>query len=139
MVSEWNTRNEFRKTVRRPADVKVTFKEVIQLAEQLNMNGSFSESFTFSCRAKNLTQSTLKCYAERLEYLVRYAASISKELHELTQKDIQSYLMKILDTVSAATVNRRIRVFKVFFTSKAKRSLTITLWGIFRSFAQRQR
>ena len=95
---------------------KVTFKEVIQLAEQLNMNGELLESFNFACRAKNLTPSTLKCYAERLEYLLKYAASIKKELHELTQKDIQSYLMQILDSVSAATVNGRIRVFKVFYS-----------------------
>lgn len=64
---------------------------------------------------KNLTQTTLKCCAERLAYLLEYATKIGKPLEKLSPRDIQSYLMSIMDKVSAATVNGRIRVFKVFY------------------------
>ncbi|MFZ1685532.1 MAG: tyrosine-type recombinase/integrase [Candidatus Zixiibacteriota bacterium] len=93
----------------------VSFKDVCKVAEQMGMGSDLLESFSFACRVKNLTPSTLKCYAERLGYLVEYSGTIKKSMEDLTQKDIQSYLMRILDTVSAATVNGRIRVFKVFF------------------------
>jgi integrase/recombinase XerD len=93
----------------------LNFKDLFQLADNLNMDSELLESFSFACRIKNLTTATLKCYSERLAYLVRYASSVGKKPDELTPKDIQSYIMSIIDTVSAATVNGRIRVFKVFY------------------------
>ncbi|SYZ71978.1 putative Tyrosine recombinase XerC [Candidatus Zixiibacteriota bacterium] len=93
----------------------ITFKELFKIAEEMNMESELLESFSFACRVKNLTPSTLKCYAERLAYLIRFANQSGKELDELAPKDIQSYLMDILDKVSPATVNGRIRVYKVFY------------------------
>jgi integrase/recombinase XerD len=98
-----------------PLMSNMTFQLLAKIADELSVNTNLLESFFFGCRIKNLTASTLKCYAERLEYLVRYAASIQKQLDELTQKDIQAYVMSIIDAVSPATVNGRIRVFKVFY------------------------
>ena len=93
----------------------ITFKELLALADKFNMDSELLESFSFACRVKNLTNTTLKCYAERLAYLLEYASKISKPLDQLSQRDIQAYLMGIMDKVSAATVNGRIRVFKVFY------------------------
>jgi integrase/recombinase XerD len=93
----------------------ITFKELMKLADKLNMDSELLESFSFACRVKNLTQTTLKCYAERLAYLLEYASKIGTPLEKLSQRDIQTYLMSIMDKVSAATVNGRIRVFKVFY------------------------
>ncbi len=92
-----------------------SFKELFRLADELNMESELLESFSFACRIKNLTPATLKCYSERLAYLVRYAASVGKKTEDLSVRDIQAYIMGIIDTVSAATVNGRIRVFKVFY------------------------
>lgn len=93
----------------------VTFKEICERADHLSMGSELLESFAFACRVRNLTPSTLKCYAERLAYLVKYAEKVGKRIDALTQRDIQTYLMSIMDSTSAATVNGRIRVFKVFF------------------------
>lgn len=93
----------------------VTFKDVCELADSLGMGHELLESFAFACRVKNLTPSTLKCYAERLAYLVEYAKMRGKPLDQLSTRDIQSYILEIVDKVSAATVNGRIRVFKVFY------------------------
>jgi len=46
---------------------------------------------------------------------VKYASEIGKPLELLSQREIQSYLMSIMDKVSPSTVNGRIRVFKVFY------------------------
>jgi integrase/recombinase XerD len=92
-----------------------SFKDVAEYADTSGVGRELLESFAFACRVKNLTPSTLKCYAERLAYLVTYCANLHKGLQELTQRDLQAYLMSILDSVSAATVNGRIRVFKVFY------------------------
>jgi hypothetical protein len=49
----------------------ITFKELLRIAEEMNMESELLESFSFACRVKNLTPSTLKCYAERLAYLLK--------------------------------------------------------------------
>jgi integrase/recombinase XerD len=90
-------------------------KQLLELADELAVGTELIESFIFGCKVKNLTQTTLNCYAERLAYLVRYATSIGRDLDKLTRKDIQSYLMSIMDSVSADTVNGRIRVFILFY------------------------
>lgn len=93
---------------------KISFKDLPALADSLNMDSELLESFYFSCRVKNLTDATMKCYAERLAYLMKYAASIGKGLEGLTTKDLQKYIMSIMEGVSPATVNGRIVVYKVF-------------------------
>jgi integrase/recombinase XerD len=90
-------------------------KQLLEFADDLPVGAELIESFIFACKVKNLTQTTLNCYAERLEYLVKYAKSIGKDLDRITRKDIQSYLMSIMDSVSPDTVNGRIRVFKLFY------------------------
>lgn len=94
---------------------KITFKDLPALAESLNMDSELLESFYFSCRVKNLTNATMRCYAERISYLMKYAASIKKGLEEVTARDLQNYVMSIIGEVSAATVNGRIVVYKVFY------------------------
>lgn len=101
----------------------VTFKDLSSLADELHMERELLESFAFACRLKNLSPSTMKCYAERLAYLVRYAASVDKELEDLNNRDLQFYIMQTIDSVSAATVNGRIRVFKVFYKHLSEEGL----------------
>lgn len=78
-------------------------------------NTELLESFDFACKVKNLTPASHKCYAERLTYLVRFADSIGKKLDAITHHDIQTYIMSIIDGVSAETVNGRIRVYRTFY------------------------
>lgn len=73
------------------------------------------DSFYFQCRLKNLRPKTLKCYADRLAYLVNWAQHLGKDIHQLQRQDLEQYLNSIIDTVSPETVNGRIRVFKVFY------------------------
>ncbi|MEZ5360608.1 MAG: tyrosine-type recombinase/integrase [Candidatus Zixiibacteriota bacterium] len=94
---------------------RIGFKELVQLADRNKMAGELLESFYFACRTKNLTTSTLDGYAERLSYLVRYGQEINKDIDEITYKDLQRYVLSIVDKVSSATVNGRIRVYRLFF------------------------
>ncbi len=93
----------------------IGFKELVQLADRNKMAGELLESFYFACRTKNLTTSTLNGYAERLSYLVRYGQAINKDIDAITYKDLQHYILSIVDKVSSATVNGRIRVYRLFF------------------------
>lgn len=65
------------------------------------MNIELLDSFDFACKVKNLTPASHKCYAERLTYLARFADSIDKGLDAITHHDIQTYIMSIIDRVSA--------------------------------------
>jgi hypothetical protein len=69
------------------------------------------ESFYFRCCVKNLTKASLKNYGERLRFLMLYASDLNRNLDELTEKDLQVYVMSILKKVSPATVNGRIASF----------------------------
>lgn len=96
---------------------KFTLNRLPDLADELGMERSkdLLESFFFACRIRNLTQTTMRGYGERLYYLLRYADSIGKELDTLDFHDLQRYVMSIVEKVSAATVNGRIVVYKVFY------------------------
>jgi len=71
------------------------------------------EAFYRDRRLRNLTDKTLDCYSERLAFLVDKFAG--KEITEITKHDIIGYISGIIGKVSPATVNGRIRVFRLFF------------------------
>jgi site-specific recombinase XerD len=73
------------------------------------------ENFQFACRLKRLTDLTMRGYNDRLFYLENFGKTLNKSLDTLTQKDIQNYILKMLDTVSSYTINGRIRVYKIFY------------------------
>jgi len=94
---------------------KITFEHLTGIADAHSIDSGLLESFYFSCRVKNLTESSVKCYAERIWYLMKYAALIGKALEDITTKDLQDYVMSLMNRVSPATVNGRIIVYKVFY------------------------
>ena len=55
---------------------KINFEHLRELADTLNMDSELLESFYFACRVKNLTEASMRCYAERISYLMKYGASI---------------------------------------------------------------
>lgn len=73
------------------------------------------EAFYFDCKLRNLRPKTLKCYADRLSYLVNHAIRTGTPLHRLDQGQIKRYIAGLIGTVSDETVNGRIRVYRVFF------------------------
>jgi len=82
------------------------------------------ESFYLHCRLKNLRDKTLKCYADRLKYLVKYCQAIGTPLGKIDRHDIERYLVSIIGTVSAETVNGRLRVYRAFWNYLYEEGLT---------------
>lgn len=101
----------------------ITFDRLISLVDGYGHNTECIERFQFTCAVKNLTEKTMKGYAERILYLHRYAVEIGKDLVGLTTRDIQQYILAILKTVCPETVNGRIRVFKVFYKTTCQEKL----------------
>jgi len=64
---------------------------------------------------KNLSAASLKNLSDRLLYLMRYADSIGKTLATLTQKEIQDYILIVINKNVLATVNGRVAAYKVFY------------------------
>jgi hypothetical protein len=93
----------------------ITFDRLISLVDSDGHDTECIERFQFACAVKNLTEKTMKGYAERILYLHRYAIEIGKDLVGLSTRDTQQYILLILKTVCPETVNGRIRVFKVFY------------------------
>lgn len=83
--------------------------------QPLYSNRELLESFWLRCRLNNLRARTMKCYADRLSYLVSYCNNRSLDLGSISRHDIERYILNIVDTVAAETVNGRIRVYKAFF------------------------
>jgi len=81
------------------------------------------ESFYLHCQLKGLRRRTLKCYADRLRYLMRFCLLSGIHLGVIQQSHIQSYLVSIIGHVSPETVNGRIRVFRVFYNYLASEDL----------------
>ena len=71
--------------------------------------------FYLACRAKNLRPATLRCYGSRLEALVTYAHTRDKNLIDIRQEDIRTWIVGRLDRVSPETINGHIRVWRVFY------------------------
>lgn len=94
---------------------EITFEKLIDRVECDGHDTDCIERFQFTCAVKNLSKITMKGYAERIDYLHRYGINIERELTELTTRDIQQYILSILNKVSPETVNGRIRVYKVFY------------------------
>ncbi|MFZ1683375.1 MAG: tyrosine-type recombinase/integrase [Candidatus Zixiibacteriota bacterium] len=94
---------------------KITLHDLPQLARSLKLNPEPLESFLFACQLKNCTTATLKCYGERLAYIMRWASEQQKDLHTLTKLDLQRYVTGLIGKVSVATINGRIAAFRTFF------------------------
>ncbi|PKK82080.1 MAG: hypothetical protein CVT49_15485 [candidate division Zixibacteria bacterium HGW-Zixibacteria-1] len=94
-----------------------SLKDLPTLAESLGMPESqkLLQSFYLRCRMMNLTPTALQADADRLRYLLKYTHSRKLELDALTVRDLQNYLLSIIDVISPITVNGRITVYKTFF------------------------
>lgn len=95
-----------------------TLKSLSALADQLGLsvtNKNALDSFYFTCRLRGLSKHTMRGYAERLGYLIRFAHSQNKDLLTLTKADFQKYVSSLIDCVAAITINGRIIVYKVFY------------------------
>lgn len=103
-----------------------SYTSLIAHGYMLGMNTSLLQSFEYCCKLKNCTTATLKCYAERMSYLLRYAHGIGKDIDALTRDDIQAYILSIMEKVSAETVNGRIRVYRTFFKHLHEEGLIAT-------------
>jgi len=75
----------------------------------------FLEAFKFDCQVRNLTPTTIDCYMERLDYLLRYLDDNNIGLTSIDRRIIQDYIMHLKGTVSDETINGRIRVYRRFF------------------------
>jgi len=76
-------------------------------------SASLLEAFYRDCRLRNLSDKTLDGYADRLAFLVQKFQG--KPITQITQSDVKEYLSGIIADLSPATVNGRIRVFRLFF------------------------
>ncbi len=78
-------------------------------------NGELLRSFYLHCQAKNLRPRTIKDYADRLEYLLRFSGERTTGLVNLTRHDLTEYIVSIIGTLSPVTVNGRLTIFKLFY------------------------
>ncbi len=102
---------------------RVTFEYLIGNTKSLTFDHELIESFYLACQVKNLTKTTLRCYAERLSYLVNDATLDGKGVGDLTYQDVRRYIMSAINEVSAATVNGRIAVYEVFYNHLCEEGL----------------
>lgn len=75
----------------------------------------YLEAFKYDCLVRNLTQKTVDCYLERLDYLLRYLGDKAIALASVDRRVIQDYIMHLKGNVSDETINGRIRAYRRFF------------------------
>jgi len=83
----------------------------------------YVDSFLFQCQVHNLSEKTLQVYAERLYYFVRYLSERGIDVDDVTKRVIQEYVIHLQGTVSDATVNGRIRIFRCFWNHLCEEEL----------------
>ena len=96
-------------------NVLISLASLEPQSEEGSLNEDLLKSFRLHCELKNLRSATLKCYYERLAYLVNYCNRTNKQLSTLTRRDIEDYLLSIIGTMAAESVNGRIRVYSCFY------------------------
>jgi len=92
----------------------LTSGEVINISE-LASDSDLLTAFFLDCRYR-LRPATLKCYHDRLYFLLNLAHKHKTPLAALTSDNIKSYLFDLSESnLSIETINGRIRVFKLFY------------------------
>lgn len=86
------------------------------------------EAYYFSLECQNLRPSTIIDYTERLNCLVKLAIGINKNLLELTQSDIQHFLVDMVQRLSPVTINGRRKDWSLFYSFVEKQGLTDNDW-----------
>jgi len=75
-------------------------------------------AYFYGCRLKRLKRETISGYAERLDYLRRWAKSQSKVITQLTRQDIERYMLFLMEAerpVSGITINGRLKMYRQFY------------------------
>jgi len=73
------------------------------------------QQFYYQCRVKNLTETTLRGYGDRLSNFYQFIKSKNVLFENVKRSTIEEYVLSQKDKVSDYTVNGRIRVLKLFF------------------------
>lgn len=94
---------------------KINLTDLTKRAGEFGVETGPFESFDLTCKMKNLSFSTIKCYAERLRYLLDWSVDQGIDYRSLSKLDLQHYLTSQIGQVSVATINGRIAVYNVFF------------------------
>jgi integrase/recombinase XerD len=76
---------------------------------------TYVDSFLLNCQVKNLSDSTINNYAERLGYLARYLIGKNVDIEACTRAEITEYIVSLAGRVSVATVNGRIQCYRTFW------------------------
>lgn len=85
------------------------------IISELASDSDLLTAFFLDCRYR-LRPATLKCYNDRLRFLLALAHRLKKPLAALTPEDIKAYLCELSGShLSVETINGRIRVFKRFY------------------------
>jgi site-specific recombinase XerD len=77
--------------------------------------GSALSAFKFDCELRNLSNTSIACYHERLAYLFANLEEQGFTLTDATRRTVQDYIMSLKGSVSDETINGRIRVYRRFF------------------------
>ncbi len=72
-------------------------------------------SLFHDCLLRNLKSASTKCYMERISYLMSYLYSRGLDINDLTKQVLQEYILSLRGKVSVATINGRLRIFKLWF------------------------
>lgn len=99
-------------------------QQLLEYADNHSMsNKSYLENFIYDCKVRRLSSKTIDIYSERLKYLLEYFEICQITIETAAKKDLQAYILSILDKVSGETLNGRIRVYKQFYKYLAAESL----------------
>lgn len=95
-------------------------KRLYELVDSMPMASAWKayiDAFLYGCRIKNLSDSTISGYAERLGYLARYLEEQGVDIERVTRAHLQEYVLSLINNprISDATVNGRITVYKIFW------------------------
>jgi integrase/recombinase XerD len=76
---------------------------------------TYIDSFLLNCQVKNLSDSTINNYTERLGYLARFLIGKQVDIEACTRTEITEYIVSLAGRVSVATVNGRIQCYRTFW------------------------